>query len=304
MRNSILIVFTAALLPVVAGFAAAAELLGEDPETLTKPLVEQLAKRSDADSQAAAGLLSAFYNREQSLRLLAQASHTAPERADLLWLHIQSCQSDTSCDPVPMERRLRDLDKQNGSGWFGVLARAKKDNDEEAMSAALVAIGRSRRVDTYWTTLIARLSRKVASTNTGSLTDAEVQIIGVLAATAIPAYTALHNACKGERLTRDDVLEACRGIADSLLNGDTLITESIGITIAQQVWPENSAKWQEAAELRRLRDYRRQFASKVDTWLLAHPVEYLDLCEKYRREQDVDRAVLMAIGVNPNTSFP
>jgi hypothetical protein len=108
-------------------------------------------------------------------------------------------------DPEPMERRLRELDPANGAGWLGALARADSQNDTEAKDAALAALGRSQRVDVYWTTLIAGLSRTVAQTKTMSLSEAEVAIIGLLAAQTLPAYSVASNACKGERLQRVEV---------------------------------------------------------------------------------------------------
>lgn len=145
------------------------ESLPGNAETRLGRAAELLAKRADADSQAAAGLLNSWKYPKSSLRLIAQASLIAPERADLALLNIQFCQADASCDPEPLEIRLRGMDEKNGAGWLGALARASKSGDEQAKSAALAAIARSERVDVYWTTLVARLSRQVASTREGLL---------------------------------------------------------------------------------------------------------------------------------------
>ncbi|MGD9597387.1 MAG: hypothetical protein AB7G76_03335 [Steroidobacteraceae bacterium] len=285
MRNSSLIPFAPLLLPIVAGFAASPE-----------PLVQ----RVDADSQAAAALMSAHEHPDRSVRLIAHAASMAPDRADLAWLHIQFCQRDASCDPEPLERRLRSLDGKNGAGWLGALARAGERGDEEAKSAALAAMGRAERVDIYWTTLIARLSRPVADARSVSLFDAEVFVIGALAAVAIPAYQTVAGACDSERLVRDDVAAVCRGVADAFLQGDTAITEMTGVAIATRAWPEHSPKWVEATKARRVRDYRVQFADPAAAWHRAHAGDYLALCEQHRREQDVEQAVLVAIGRNPD----
>ena len=61
----------------------------------------------------------------------------------------------------------------------------------KATDAALTAIGRSERVDVYWTTLISHLSRAVAQTKKMSLQESEVAVIGYLAAlttTALPNH--------------------------------------------------------------------------------------------------------------------
>lgn len=254
--------------------------------------IERLAQSSDADSLAAAGLLSSYRRREQSLPLLALASAAAPARVDLLWLHLQMCTDEASCDPEPLEKRLRELDGENGAGWFGAVARARKSGDESARLAALDAIAGSKRVDTYWTTLIARLSRAVFRAEAVSLPDAASAVTGVMAAISIPAYSDMSNPCRNEHLTRDGALERCRGIARSLMNGDTIITESVGVSIAKRAWPERSPEWLAASE-RKSTDAEGQ---RVQDWMLDNMSEFLALCEQHRREQDVFRAVRAALG--------
>jgi hypothetical protein len=261
---------------------------------------ELLAGKADADSLAAAGLLHGFRQRDQTLRLIAQAARAAPARRDIAWLHVRACETDASCDPAPLEIRLRELDEKNGVGWFGALARATKSGDEEGRNAALAAIGRAERVDFYWTTLIARLSPPVASTGTLSLYEAEIYIIGTLAAVAIPAFNGISQACRGERLARLDVLDTCRAIAKALLNGDTSIAEGSGVTLTKRVWPENSPAWVAADEARRAHDYRGQFGDEFHEWVKAHASEQLDLYARHRREQDAYAAAIVAMGKDPN----
>jgi hypothetical protein len=191
------------------------------------------------------------------------------------------------------------LDERNGAGWFGALARASKSGDEEAKTAAWAAIARSGRVDIYWTTLIARLSPQVASTKSLSLHEAQISVIGALAALVIPGYKFATDACKGERLIRNDELELCRGVASSFLNGDAVITEMIGAGMAKRAWPENSPKWEEAAEARRMSDYRNRSVGMSEAWIRTHARIFLDLCGQHRREQDVHKAILIAAGKNP-----
>jgi hypothetical protein len=259
-----------------------------------------LLQRGDPDSLAAAALLSFVESHETSLALLVKATAAAPERADLTWLHAQACREVTSCDPGPVEQRLRDLDPSNGAGWMGALSRATIAKDEAAMERALAAMGHSARVDIYWTTLIAHLSRATELTKTLSLPETEVTVIGVLAALAIPAYAAAPNACKGERLQRPDMLETCRGVAKAFERGDTYITEMIGIAIAKRVWPEESPEYQAATEARRTFDYRSRFWQKDPVYDSPHAEAYLSLCAKNRREQDVLSAQMIEAGENPN----
>jgi hypothetical protein len=260
--------------------------------------IAALARNTDADSLAAAGLLSVDKHRDQSLPLIARATAAAPERADLAWLEVQVCNEIAPCDPRPAERRLRELDPSNGVGWLGPLARASKANNEETRDAALTALSRSDRVDFYFTTLVARLSRAVVRTGNVSSEIAEVWVIGYLAREAIPAYQYVSTDCKGERLQNVETTETCRRVARSLQNGDTYLTEMIGAAIAKRVWPENSAEWNDAVEARRVYEYRSKLFSAQQGETFA--IEYLTLCAQNRREQDVFLALLIKDGKSPN----
>ena len=261
--------------------------------------VDVLAKRSDADSLAAAGLLSLTSLRHDPLDLLARATAAAPDRADLLWLNVRACLETPECDPQPIERRLRQLDPANGTGWLVDLMRASAAKDYVASDAILAAVGRSDRVDIYWTTLIAHLTRATARAHKVSLDEARNSIIGALAASIIPAFAAASDSCKGARLEQADVIETCRGVARALERGDTYITEMMGVTIAKRVWPEGSQEWRAADAARQLFEYRSKLwaSAAVDT---AHTEEFLKLCEHNRREQDVFLAQLKSEGKNPS----
>jgi hypothetical protein len=266
-----------------------------------KQAIALLSKQTDADSLAAAGLMTGKGSAE-SLSLLARAAAAAPDRADLVWLQVARCAQLPSCDSVPFEQRLRELDPTNGAGWWAAMARAGATHDSKGTNAALAAISHSERVDVYWTTLIAHLSRAVAKTKKMSLEESEVAVIGYLASLPIPAYQYVSTSCKGERLQQPSVTEICRGVAKALQNGDTYITEMIGVAIAKRVWPENSSEWKAAAEQRRVYDYRSKLYSKLEQRSLTHPEEYLILCTQNRREADLFAAQLTAAGYDPNPS--
>jgi hypothetical protein len=262
--------------------------------------VAVLAQAADADSLAAAGLMSVGKDSDQSLSFLARASVVAPDRADLVWLQATRCAQFPRCDPAPIEQRLRKLDPTNGASWWIALARAGAAHDTEATEVALTAISRSERIDIYWTTLIAHLSRAVANAETMSLEQSEITVIGYLAALAIPAYQYVSNSCKGERLQQPGVIDTCRRVAKSLQNGDTYVTEMVGVAIAKRVWPEDSPEWKAAAEEHRVYEYRAKFFSKWSEQDTKQAEEYLALCSQNRREQDIFATRLAAEGHDPN----
>jgi hypothetical protein len=261
----------------------------------------------DADSLAAAALLSSSHlsgkNENRTASLMARATLAAPDRADLAWLQVMICQKTPGCDSRRFEAKVRNLDPSNGAGWLGALSRAAAARDDAATNAALRAISQTDRVDIYYTKLIGTLSPKVVETGSMSLSEAVTAIIGILAAQGIPAYQSVSNACKGDRLMRANVLDLCQGVARAFENGDTFITEMIGVAIAKRVWPPESPEWQAAADARRLFDYQSEhwvdLAPKTDSDS-AGMTRYLALCSQYRREQEVFRAELVDAGVNPD----
>ena len=187
---------------------------------------------------------------------------------------------------------------------MGARARADAAHDVAGIDAALLAISTSERVDIYWTTLIAHLTRAASQAGTMSLQEAETMIIGYLAAEAIPAYGAASRACKGERLQKPGNIEICRAVAKAFERGDTYITEMVGIAIAKRVWPEDSPEYQAAVEARRVYQFRADKFAKSDLVLSKRPEwaaeTYLALCEQNHREQDVFLAQLIEAGENPN----
>lgn len=268
--------------------------------------VTGLAQRTDADSLAAAGVLSPMTqrrNEDMAYALLVRAVAAAPERADLVWLSIQVCQDVPACDPEPEVERLRVLDPSNGAGWLNAVARANASDDEAAKTVALSQLARTERVDIYWTTLIVHLTRALADTHQVPLYQALTDVIGVVGARAIPAYMPIVSLCKGERLDNDEVLQDCRRVASAFEQGDIFITEIIGLVIAQRVWPTDSPQWKAAAEQLRASRYRTRTGSNyaLDTWLHARwAQEYLSLCEQNRREQDVLLAEIIRAGKSPD----
>jgi hypothetical protein len=263
-----------------------------------------LERRSDADSLAAAGLSRTVGgNSVAALSLLSRATALAPERADLAWLELQLCRNVPACDADAKSARLRALDPANGAAWFAAVTRASAANEEAPKLTVLSAMAHAQRVDIYWNTRIVHLTRALADTHKIPLQEALVGLVGVLAAQGVPAYSATSNLCKGDRLSNADVLEDCRGVAMALEQGDTAITQMIGLSIAKRVWPVDSPEWNAAAEARRVSSYRLTLTSKSEFAALSDShsaARYLELCAQYRREQDVLRAELIDEGQSPD----
>jgi hypothetical protein len=258
----------------------------------------------DADSLAAAAQLIGGQNGDsaQRLTLLTRAAALAPDRPDLVWLQIEACSQIESCDPTPLAQTLHALDPENGAAWSRLIDRARKLNDPDAVRQYILATANSKRFDIYWNTSVAHMTNALLKTHTYEPRTALVSVIGVEAALSIPAFQNISNACKAPSLEDGDRLETCRKIAAALRNGDTYITEMIGIAIARRVWPEGSVEYAGAVEERRQAQYRMRTVGKHYTGQLrknADVLEYLQLLGTRRAEQDVALIVITRAGKSP-----
>jgi hypothetical protein len=290
---------SAALLALLAACATAhAPLAGQRAHTA-------VLAAGDADSLAAAAFLGASWEKapEERVALMARASAAAPERADLVWLHLQICRRVPSCRPQPIEARLQQLDPGNAAAWSGELERGTALADPAQVQATLATMGNAEHFDIYWNTTIVHLTAAIAKAQSVDLSTALVDAIGVAAAEAVPAYQQIGNACTGAALDFPETLAACRRLSAVLRRGDTYLTEMVGLRIAQRVWPEGGREYQDAMAARRVARYRMDTYSRIDSAMDKDSLaaqRYLDALAVHRTEQEVFVAQIVRAGLDPN----
>lgn len=268
--------------------------------TRLQQTVRLLEGADDADSLAAASVLSVGEAPAQRLDLMARAVERAPVRADLLWLELQMCAPIDSCDSTPIEQRLHAADPGNAAAWAVSVRRAGERGDAVTVNAVIEAMAASERFDIYWNELILHTTNAVLKVHTLNPQSALVDVIGFLSARAIPAYKQIGHACRGEALSEATWLATCRRLAAVLRAGDTYITEMFGVSIDERVWPEDSAEFQESATAKQLARYRMQASVDVTSFGDAkHLQRYFELLAMHRTEQEVVAAELMDAGVSP-----
>lgn len=266
---------------------------------------QSLIAAGDADSLAAAAMLGFGPKADpmQQMTLIARAVEEAPDRPDLVWLHMRLCSQGEGCNPEPLEAQLRALDPGNGAAWLDSIGRAGKRDDVVAVRKYMVAIAASTRFDTYWNATIVHVTNAIVKTHTMNLPTAFVATIGMAAAMAIPAYQTLSNACKGESLHDADVVATCRQVASVMRRGDTYLTEMIGAAIAKRAWPEGSAEYLDAVGARRVAHYRMGADGQIGLhhlWSSRYAAKRLQLMTENKTEQEVDLAEIMNAKLNPN----
>ena len=295
---------TAALLLVViaslTGYAAAADEQDADP--LAEPMQRArtlLAARKDADSLAAAAVLTFIADRAGAEQLLARAA-AAPKRPDLLWLQAQMCKEVPDCDRKPIDSQLRALDPDNGVTWLTALADARKDAAE--IDRLLGQIAGSKKVDLYWNSLLGHLSAAVVATNALTPSQSVATMTGIISAFAIPPFAGTVSPCRDAELFRPGRRARCQGVARALQQGDTAIAEMVGNGMATRLWPDGSPEVRAALESRRTFAWRTSISSEHSARLLedeAATRKHLERLTQYRREQEVIVAELVADGRNP-----
>jgi hypothetical protein len=268
--------------------------------------IEQLLiAAGDADSLAAAAILSIgpTVNPVQRLTLMTRAVSEAPDRPDLVWLNVRLCAQVESCNPEPLETRLRALDPDNGAAWFDSIGLAGKLGDVVAVHRDLAAIATSRRFDMYWNATVVHVVNAILKTHTMDLRTALVTTIGMASATAIPAYQTIVNACKGDPLQDPDVLSTCRQVSTVMRGGDTYLTEMIGVAIAKRTWPEGSPEYVDAVTAKRVAHYRMDADGKLGLhrfFYSEYAAKHLQLMMEKRTEQEVTLAEISSAKLNPN----
>lgn len=267
---------------------------------------------SDADQMAAAALAlwgtNANANGSQALSQIQKAAQAAPERPEILWLHLRICMEVAGCEPEPIEARLRKLDPGSGTVWLGPLARAQARRDARAEAQILDMMTKAAHFNVYWTTLVAKLSPPLSHTPVGTsvkqpvptpLTNAMDAMTGWLSSLTIPAFRPVTVACDEQHARDPETRVRCQQVARALENSDTTLAEGLGLGIEQRLAVANSANAMQVIEKIQTLRHQNQAAGAI----VAAQVEkekfseqMLKLMEKLKKEQDVSRAILRWAG--------
>jgi hypothetical protein len=258
------------------------------------------AVRIDAADATAAAALQLYFQKNdsaQALKLLEKATKQSPKRAEISWLHFALCAQVLECNTAPIEAQLGKLDPGNGAVRLGALARAQRDGDQEAAGVVLDSISRSQKFQIYWNSLISKLARaivKQAGKRPQPVSQSLNEIMGWYSKLASAAFGPILVACRVERAAADAITNArCIRTAGLLLQGDTYIGESVGLTLAKSLLGAERAE--QIAERSEASQYQRDTASEIINAQVdreALSVQLLALMAKLPREQDVFGAVV------------
>lgn len=271
-----------------------------------------VADSNDVDQLAANALAmwgtNASANGSQALSQIQKASQAAPQRPEILWLHLRLCMEVAGCEPEPLEGRLRKLDPDNGTAWIGALSRAQTRRDARAEAQILDMMAKAADFNIYWTTLIAKLvpyvSRMPVATSATQpvptpLNNAMNSTVGWLSALATSSFRPVTAACNEQKVREPETRVTCLQVAQALVRSDTTLAEGIGLGIEQRLAVPNSAGAMQVMDKIQTLRHQNQSAGAV----VAAQVEkdkfaaqMLKLNEQLKKEQDVSRAILRWAG--------
>ncbi|MHB1869348.1 MAG: M56 family metallopeptidase [Steroidobacteraceae bacterium] len=259
------------------------------------------------------GRLAPPADAAQRLTWLARAVARGPGRADLLLLEISQCRAwRQPCDRAGLDARLRALDPDNGVGWLDALAKAAKHNDRAGIDAALAAIGRTSRVDTYYTHLTAQLTSALHGIGGEPVMEALSWADSQLTSEHFDGIAALGSVCNPQAGLSARRVGLCRTASLAFEHGDTLLASIEGSAIARQLWPAGTVQHRQAAatlrQLQYMEEQSRQLMSppghRLRTLLDEMDGRYFERLAHwdavFASEQEVLRVQLLHAGLRPD----
>jgi hypothetical protein len=261
-----------------------------------------LVAQATPNSLAAAALLAVPHdlNSRRPLDLIEEAERLAPERPEILWLHLAICQN-FKCDAkAQIAARIQTLDPDNGLVWASDLEQAQSSGPD-AMTAVIARIGTAPRMTFYWNQLEVMMVDALGAANPSqSLYTRGVVAIGILAAEAIPPLQPLSKACQGQQLDVPGRRTACELMVRRMEQSSSVLTQSLGLDLQQRWLPAGSPQIDALRAKRRRVDYLMTVSARTRWWRLDRDMAVrIDAARRTEREEDVELAVVKSLGLPP-----
>lgn len=261
-----------------------------------------IAHATPSDLAAAALLLApGDSNAQQPLDLIARAQTLAPQRPELVWVHLAICER-LKCEArAQIVAHLQALDPDNGLAWAPGLERVPP-SDSDAVTAVIARIGAARRMTIYWNQLEVMMVDALAVANPSQdLATRGVYAIGILAAETIPPLQPIARACQLDQLGLPGRRAACEAMVARMEQSDTVLTQSLALSLQERWWPGGSPQRDVLRAKRRRLDYLLTMSSRIPRpWRFNHEMTVrIEAARSTDREEDVERAVVKSLGLPP-----
>jgi hypothetical protein len=260
-----------------------------------------IAHATPGDLAAAALLLAPQgSNARQPLDLIERAQTLAPQRPELVWVHLAICERFKCEARARIAAHLQALDPDNGFAWSPGLERVPT-SDSDRVTAVIARIGASPRMTIYWNQLEVMMVDALAVANPSQdLATRGTIAIGVLAAEAIPPLQAISRACRLEQLDLPGRRAACEAMVARMEQSDTVLTQSLALSLQERWWPAGSRQRDVLRVKRRRLDYLMTMSSRIRRWHMNRDMAVrIEAARSTDREEDVERAVIKSLGLPP-----
>jgi hypothetical protein len=153
----------------------------------------------------------------------------------------------------------------------------------------------------YLHQIVSRLAAAAAGKAGFDFSAAALEVLSIESAFT-PTFDPVARACSEQDVKQPEVLTQCRQIAAAFQHADTSVLEAYGSTLALRLWPADSAEGRAIAAERRGLRYRvelmTRYAAKVNSPQARKTLA--TLITKYPNEQAADRALFVALGLQPD----
>ena len=236
---------------------------------------------------------------ERSLELIERAEALAPERPELVWMHISICVMQ-ACEKInQVEDHLKALDPNNGFVWLPDLVASTKAGSESGITEAIGRIGVGSKLTTYWNQLLVMMADALAVAEpTASLSERGFGAIGIAAAMPWYPLQLMSKACHVEQFIQPGRRAACEALMARMEQSDTILTQSFALSVQERWWPAGSQQLDVLKAKHRRLDYVMLTSSRLRLFRMNHDMALrIDAARKYAREEDVDLVLVKSFGL-------
>lgn len=257
-----------------------------------------IAQATPGDLAAAALLLAPVDSTaRQPLDLIERAETLAPRRPELVWVHLAICDRFKCEARAQIAAHLQALDPGNGFAWAPDLE-SLPPSASNAVTAVIARIGAAPRMTVYWNQLeVMMVDALAVASPSRDLATRGIYAIGTLAAEPIPQLQAIARACRLEQLDLPGRRAACEATVAHMEQSDTMLTQSLALSMQERWWPAGSPQRDVLRAKRRQLDYLVTMSSRIRWLRMNHDMAVrIEAARNTAREEDVDRAIVNSQG--------
>jgi hypothetical protein len=288
----------------VAAKAAAPEHRASDEAREVAFLVHA----ATADSLATASLLAHLVETgdarqtPDSTLLMQRAVALDPKRPELNWLLLRDCELRHCAEEGALVAKFRAADPDNGLAFAPALNASRAGPPAET-TQLIAQMGAAKYLTLYWNKLTVRMFDALthgpksppATALTYAADDRLSHVVGVLTAIDTAPFKPIMAVCAADQLTEAGRRAACESLMARLDASDSLIAQSLSVTVQMKWWPASSAEFKALRVKSQQQHYLVEASNRVrGDQVDADALTRVDAMRRLATEEDVGKAMLTA----------